>query len=134
MPMKKAYWKDIWRSVVKGKKRFFSIALIATLGVTIMCGLRASCEDLRYSADKFFDEQNLFDIRILSTLGLTEEDVEALESLDEVSCAEGGYNETVYTVVDDVRKSIEIRTLSEEEMNMPYLLEGEMPEEADEID
>lgn len=133
MSMEKAYWKDIWRSAVKGKKRFFSIALIATLGVTMMCGLRASCEDLRYSADKFFDEQNLFDIRILSTLGLTEEDVEALESLDGVSYAEGGYNVIVYTVVDDVRKSIEIRTLSENEMNMPYLLEGEMPEEADEI-
>lgn len=83
--MKNAYWKDIWRSISKGKKRFLSIAMIATLGVTMMCGLKASCDDLRYSADQFFDEQNLFDIRILSTLGLTDEDVKALESLDEIS-------------------------------------------------
>ena len=57
MHMNRAYWKDIWRSVTKGKKRFISIALIATLGVTMMCGLRAACVDLRYSADAFFDEQ-----------------------------------------------------------------------------
>ncbi|MEE1030933.1 MAG: FtsX-like permease family protein [Ruminococcus sp.] len=131
--MKNAYWKDIWRSISKGKKRFLSIAMIATLGVTMMCGLKASCDDLRYSADQFFDEQNLFDIRILSTLGLTDEDVKALESLDEISLAEGGYSETVYTMVDEVEKSIEIRTLSEKEMNLPYLLEGEMPKKANEI-
>lgn len=133
MLMMNAYWKDIWRSVTKGKKRFLSIALIAALGVTMMCGLRASCEDLRYSADKFFDEQNLFDVRILSTLGLTEEDVEALSGLDEVALAEGGYSETVYTMVDQIRRSIEIRTLSEQEMNLPYLLEGRYPERPDEI-
>lgn len=131
--MKDAYWKDIWRTVSKGKKRFLCIALIATLGVTMMCGLRASCADLRYSADYFFDEQNLFDIRIFSTLGLTEDDVDAVGELDEVSLVEGGYNETVHTMVDGVRKSIDVRTLSEKDINMPYLLDGEMPEQIDEI-
>ena len=131
--MMRAYWKDIWRSVAKGKKRFISIALIAALGVTMMCGLRASCEDLRYSADRFFDEQHLFDIRILSTLGLTDEDVEALERLDGVLTAEGGFSETVYTKVSDQQKSIEIRTLSEKEFNQPYILEGRLPVREDEI-
>lgn len=128
-----AYWKDIWRSIAKGKKRFLSIAMIAVLGVTMMCGLRAACKNLRNSADRFFDEQNLFDIQILSTLGFTQEDVEILESLDYISCAEGGYNETAYTFVDEIRKSIEIRTLSEKQLNIPYLLEGEMPQKINEI-
>ncbi len=44
----KAYTKDVLRAVRKGKKRFFSIMLIAALGVTTMTGLRASCEDLRH--------------------------------------------------------------------------------------
>lgn len=131
--MKKAYWKDIWRTITKEKKRFLSIAVIAILGVTMMCGLRASCEDLRYSADQFFDEQNLFDIRILSTLGLTQEDVDALGHLSEVACAEGGYNETVYTKLDGVRKSMDLRTLSEQGMNEPYILEGTLPQRTNEI-
>lgn len=133
MKKKSAYWKDVWRSVAKGKKRFISIALIATLGVTMMCGLRAACVDLRYSADQFFDEQNLFDIRILSTLGLTDEDLAALETLDSVKAADGGFNESVYTRIDGMRRSIEVRTLSENEFNRPYLIEGRLPERNDEI-
>ena len=133
MKKMKAYWKDVLRSVTKGKKRFISIALIAALGVTMMCGLRAACVDLRYSSDQFFDEQNLFDIRILSTLGLTDEDLAALETLDRVKAVDGGFNETVYTRIDGMRRSIEIRTLSENGFNQPYLIEGRLPERDDEI-
>lgn len=131
--MGKAYWKDIWRTVKKEKKRFISIAVIAILGVTMMCGLRASCVDLRHSADTFFDEQKLFDIRIVSTLGLTDEDLDALKNVEGVSEAEGGYSETVYTLHDEVRKSIEIHTLSEKGFNKPYLVEGKLPEKENEI-
>ena len=70
--MAKAYIKDIWRSIIKGKKRFFSILLITALGVTMLTGIKSACIDLRYSADQFFDAQNLFDVNIVSTLGLTE--------------------------------------------------------------
>lgn len=133
MPMKNAYWKDIWRTVRREKKRFLSIAVIAALGVTMMCGLRASCEDLRYSADQFFDEQKLFDVRILSTLGLEADDITELAEISEVGLAEGGYNETVYTVLDEVKKSIDLRTLSDSGLNQPYLLEGELPKKIDEI-
>lgn len=131
--MKNAYWKDIWRTVRREKKRFLSIAVIAALGVTMMCGLRASCVDLRYSADQFFDEQKLFDVRILSTLGLVDEDIIELSGISGVDLAEGGYNETVYTVLDDVKKSIDLRSLSERGLNQPYLLEGELPKKVDEI-
>lgn len=133
MFMKRAYWKDILRTIKNEKKRFICIALITALGVTMMCGLRAACQDLRYSADRFFDEQNLFDIRILSTLGITEEDLDALESLDDISVVDGGYSETVYTLNDNVKESVEVYTLSSKEMNQPYLLDGKMPEAENEI-
>lgn len=99
----------------------------------MMCGLRAGCVDLRYSADQFFDEQDLFDIRILSTLGLTDEDVEVLDSLEIIEAADGGYSETVYIKENGMRKSLEIRTLSEKGLNQPYILEGRLPENEDEI-
>ena len=79
--MLKASVKDILRTIGKEKKRFFSIMTITILGVTMMTGLQAGCEDLRLSADRFYDEQRLFDVSIMSTLGLTKEDVEVIAKI-----------------------------------------------------
>lgn len=107
--------------------------IICALGVCMLTGLKASCVDLRYSADKFFDKQNLFDISIVSTMGLTDEDIEALATLELVEDVEGAYSETVFTVVDGKTKQASVSVLSEKGINMPYLLEGEMPLCPDEI-
>ena len=131
--MSSAYWKDIIRSIWKGKKRFISIALITTLGVTMLTGITAACNDLRYSADRFFDDQELFDVQVVSTLGLEEADVEALSQVEGVEYAEGGYSETVYLMVEDAKKTAAIYTINESGINTPYLKEGHMPEAADEI-
>lgn len=131
--MNKAYYKDILRSVQKGWKRFLSIMLITALGVAMLTGLYAACLDMYYSADQFYDEQKLFDIRVLSTLGLTEEDVRALAQVDGVETAEGGYSETVHTDVDGIRKSAEMTVLSPTGLNAPYLLDGALPSKAGEI-
>ncbi|MBQ9990476.1 MAG: hypothetical protein IJP31_05995 [Lachnospiraceae bacterium] len=131
--MRKAATKDILRTIWKEKKRFISIMLITTLGVTMMTGLSAGCKDLRYSADSFFDEQKLFDISILSTLGLTDADVQALAGLDGVEYAEGSYSEIVHTKKGDLNKTAEVKTIRQEGMNLPYLQEGSLPEAPDEI-
>lgn len=131
--MKKAYNKDIWRSIKKGKKRFLSILMITTLGVTMLTGLKAASDDLRYSADQLYDNQNLYDISIVSTLGLTDEDVETLAQLEGVENAEGAYSETVYTLTDNKRQSAEVKVLSQKGLNTPYLLEGVLPQTADEV-
>ncbi len=130
--MKNARMKDILRTVKKEKKRFLSILLITALGVTMLTGLRASCNDLRYSADALFDEQKLFDIQISSTLGLDEEDVEALRALDSITVVEGEYAKSVYTDVDGVHKEAKLRTMGEE-INVPTVLEGTLPTAENEI-
>lgn len=130
----RAYRKDIIRSIVKGRKRFFALMLITALGVCMFGGIKAGCDDLRYSADLFFDEQNLYDISIVSTMGLTEADVEAVAGIEGVEEAEGTYSEDVYTdLADGSRKQATVKTLSEKGINMPYLLEGKLPETAEEI-
>lgn len=129
---KTAYRKDITRTIKHGKKRFISILIIVALGVIMSAGLRAACVDLRLSADKFMDEQNLYDIVIQSTLGLTDEDVEALCALSGVGSAAGGYSETVY-LTDEAHKSVTVKTICAEGINEPYLIEGTLPEEANEI-
>ena len=129
----KAYTKDIIKTIIKGKKRFLALMLITALGVCMQCGLTASCDDLRISADRFFDEQNLMDISIVSTMGLTEKDVAALAKLPGVDDVEGAYSETVFTEVEGQTKQADVRMLSDKDINMPYLLRGELPMRADEI-
>ena len=53
----RAYRKDIIRSIIKGRKRFLAIMMITALGVCMLGGIKAACEDLRYTADIFFDQQ-----------------------------------------------------------------------------
>lgn len=130
--MKKAYNKDIWRAIWKGKKRFFAIMIITVLGVAMFSGLKASCVDLRHSADDFFDAQNLYDISVVSTLGLTEEDIDTLAALDGVESAEGAYSETIHMQIGDSDRSVALKTLSTSGMNEPYLLEGELPQNTQE--
>ncbi|MCI5584569.1 MAG: FtsX-like permease family protein [Lachnospiraceae bacterium] len=125
--MRKAAGKDILRTIWKEKKRFISIMLITALGVTMMTGLSAGCKDLRYSADQFFDEQELFDVSILSTLGLTQEDVDILTALEGVKKAEGSYSEIVHTQKGDINKTAEVKTVQADGMNLPYVLEGSLP-------
>ena len=128
-----AFTRDILRTVRGSLKRFVALATITALGVTMLTGLRASCVDLRNSADAFFDEQGLFDVRVQSTLGLTDEDVEALAALEGVEAAEGGYVETAYTTVGSVSEKVDVKALSPSGMNEPLVLEGRLPESADEI-
>ncbi len=131
--MKKAYNKDIWRAIWKGKKRFFAIMLITTLGVAMFSALKVACVDLKQSANIFLDAQRLFDIQIVSTLGMSEEDVAALETLEEVEAAEGGYSETVHISIEDKNCSVSLKTFGDGGMNQPYLLEGELPGKPDEM-
>ena len=129
----KAFTKDIVRTVGHSKKRFFSIAVICALGVTMLTGLVVACMDLRQSADELFDTQRLFDISVQSTLGLTADDVDALADIEGVEEVEGAWTESAYTRVDGKRASVDVRALTASGMNEPFVLEGRLPEAADEI-
>lgn len=129
----KAYTKDVLKTIWKGKKRFCAIMLIAALGVCMLACLKAACDDLRYSADEFFDKQNLMDIMVVSTMGLTDEDIEVLSRIEGIDDVEGTYSETVFTYVDGQTKQAAMNVLSTKGINVPFLLEGEMPLEPNEI-
>ena len=72
---------DFIREVRHTYSRFLSILLLSALAVAFLVGLRATAPDMKKSADSYFDQQNLMDLRIVSTLGLTEEDAAALPLL-----------------------------------------------------
>lgn len=131
--MAHAFRKDIWRTIVQSRKRFISILVICVLGVTMVTGLRASCFDLRNSADAFFDSQQLYDVSIQSTLGLSADDVETVSKIDGVQQAEGTWTEDTYTDAGSSRLSVEVKALSESGINEPYLVSGELPTTSNEI-
>lgn len=128
----KASNKDIRRTIFRNKKRFCSILIITALGVMMLSGLKAACDDLRYSADQFYDEQQVFDIQIVSTMGLNEDDLAALRKANGIERAEGVYRETVYTSVNGSSQNADVQTLGGQ-LNTPYLLKGRLPENEKEI-
>ncbi len=130
--MRTAYIKDVIRTILRENKRFFAIIIIIILGVTMFSGLKAACEDLRKSADAFYDSQGLHDLYIVSTLGLTDGDVEALLNVEGIEEAEGIYTETVEVELSDRTFNITMRTLSEKGIDEPYITQGRLPESADE--
>ena len=128
-----AYKKDIWRAIGKNRKRFIAIMIITFLGTMMFSGLKAACMDLRYSADDFFDDQKLFDLCIMSTLGLTQEDLEVLGELEEVENIEGVYSETVHVLVDNNDLNVSMKTYYPGGINQPYVLEGNLPQKINEV-
>lgn len=131
--MRSALATDTLRTIRHSARRFLALAAICVLGTTMLIGLTIACEDLRLSADSFFDDQRLYDVSVQSTLGLTNEDVDALAALDDVDSAQGSWSETAYTEVGDARQSVSVSSIAKGGMNEPYLLEGRLPKDGSEL-
>ena len=87
---KRALRKDFYMEIRRSMGRFLSIFFIVAIGCAFFSGIRASEPDMRYSGDAYFDRKNMMDIEVISTLGLTEDDLAAIREMDGVSAAEGG--------------------------------------------
>lgn len=68
---KSALKKDFVMEIKKSANRFLSILFIVALGVAFFSGIQSAAPDMRYTADQYFDEHGLADLKIVSTLGLT---------------------------------------------------------------
>ena len=111
--------------------RFLSIFFIVAIGCAFFSGIRASEPDMRYSGDAYFDGKDLMDIQVISTMGLTDDDVAALEAVDGVGKAEGRYSADVLCSEGD--NQIVVHVMSRmPDMNQVQLEEGALPEAADE--
>ncbi|MBW3087307.1 FtsX-like permease family protein [Bifidobacterium sp. 82T24] len=128
-----AFAKDVWRTITHNLGRFLSILVITALGVTMATGLRASCVDLRYSADTFFDDRNLHDIIVVSTLGLTDDDVLAMAAVDGVAQAAGVHGEDVSVTVGGKRGKATMTALNDSGIDRPHVIDGRLPRTATEV-
>ena len=128
--IKKALLKDTFKEIKKSYKRFISILLMALLGVGFFAGLRASSPDMVDSIDTYYKKQNVYDIEVMSTLGLTDSDIEALSNIENVEHLYGTYSRDGLIKTND--KEIVSKILCVDDVNQPVLVEGNMPENIDE--
>lgn len=129
--MKKTTRKDFFMEIKKSPGRFLSIFFIVAMGVAFFSGIRSSEPDMRITADSYFDGANLMDIKTVSTLGITEEDLKSFGKIKGISKVVGGYSGDFLQEVKDEKKALHVMSLTDG-MNEPTVTSGRLPEKAGE--
>ena len=123
--MKSDLLKDSIKEIKNTYKRFLSILVMAFLGVGFFAGMRAASPDMVDTIDQYYKESQVYDIKILSTLGLTNDDIDALSEIDEIENTVGTYETEGKIEIDN--KEIITKIMSVEKLNKPILLQGNFP-------
>lgn len=129
--MKRAQRTDLIREMRKSFNRYISILLIMALGVAFYAGVRSAEPDMQLSAKKHFDETNYMDIRVLGTMGMTEDDVKAIGQIAGVAKVEGGYQTELFWEAAQRDYQMTVYSMGES-INQVYVTEGRLPERAEE--
>ena len=128
---KKVTRKDFYMEIKKSPGRFLSILFIVALGVAFFSGIRSSEPDMRITGDTYFDDSELMDIKALSTYGVTEDDVQAMEELSGVEKAEGTYSADFLYRTEDEQYVLHVMSI-QKEMNQIVVTEGRLPKKCGE--
>ena len=118
---------DMVREILHTKKRFLSLFVMSFLAVGFLAGLRMTAPDMQTTLDHYYDRQHFMDVRLISMLGLTEDDLQAVSELPGVSMAEGSRSFDALLEED----SVTVFSIPEK-LNLLDLVEGRMPETPDE--
>ena len=138
--MLKPLGKDTFREIKKSLGRFISIFAIVFIGVAFFAGVKASAPDMKYTADKYYDDNNLMDFKILSNTGFTDSDVEKIQNIRGVNGVFKTYSMDVITKNNSATSVLKVHALpidninkeDENYINRPVLIEGRLPEKSGE--
>ena len=129
--MEKSLLKDSVRQIKNTFKRFLSIVAIVLLGVGFFAGITATSPDMKDTIDTYFDDEDVMDIEVISTLGLTDEDIEALKKVDGTKEVVGTYSIDATFSNDKKEYVVKIESMPDT-INNVILKEGSLPQNADE--
>ena len=130
--MKSMMKRNTFREIKKSFGRYFAILAIIALGVAFFSGLKITQSVMVHSADVYLKDLQFYDYRLVSTLGFTEENVEALAEKEDVRAAEGAISaEILYKDAGENERVIKMHSITEK-VNKLKLIAGEMPQSADE--
>ena len=124
--------KDSYREIKKNYKRFISIILMALLGVAVFVGIGASGDNIANTVGTYFKEYNIYDLKLVSTLGLTDEDLEEIKKINGVTTAIATYEKDVLLDINEKQYVINAMEYNET-LNKVELLAGNIPNAANEI-
>ena len=134
--MNRSYRKNIFRTIKSSLSRFLAIFAIVSLGVGFLAGLLASPIDMRLSADRYYDDTEMYDLRIVSTLGLTEDDLTKVRETEGVESVLPVHDEDLVLLTPDgdshTSRVHTLPTVNDPAMNNVFLQTGRMPEKAGE--
>ena len=129
--MKESLLKDSIRQIKNTFKRFLSIVMIVLLGVGFFAGLKATSPDMKDTVDTYYDKQDVMDIEVISTLGLTDGDIEALKNVEGIENVVATYSFDATLNNGEKEFVLKIESMPEE-LNKLELIEGEMPQDSTE--
>ncbi len=127
----KAIRKEFWREIRNTRSRFLSILILVALAVSFLSGLRSTAPDMKNTGDSYLDAQNFMDIQVMSTLGLTEEDLEVLSNQPHILDVEGIWNIDAFASGPDLDIVVKVWSLPQR-INQVTVTDGRLPEAADE--
>lgn len=131
---KRSFYKDISRTLRNNLSRFIAIVVMVALGSGVFAGFAAGCLNVFRSANRFYTTQNMYDIKIVSTLGLTGDDLAAVTGIQGVRAAFGSCSLDVEAKNNDGKPVLaNLSVLDPEGMNEPYVIEGTVPSKAGQL-
>ena len=137
--MRSALNKDFIRDILKSKGRFLSIVAIVALGVAFFTGVKSSPIVMKASSDKYYDKYNLMDIRLISTLGLTDKDVDDIKNIKGVEGVYPTYSIDVISIYNSTEKVLKVHGLDLNKLNdkknyinQLKLIKGRLPQKSGE--
>ena len=129
--MKNAAVKDFFREIKKSLSRYLSLIFIVALGVAFFSGVRSSEPDMRLSVDRHYDDLHYMDIRVIGTLGLSGNDVDAIAAVEGIETAEGARSVEALAQYEDVTLNLRVNSLPEK-VSLPRLTSGSLPQRSGE--
>ena len=123
--------KDFIIEIKKTMGRFVSIFFIVALGVAFYSGIRASEPSMRITADQYFDDSELMDLKVMGTMGLTKADIKSIGKVSGIEAVEGGYSKDVLCPVGDNEKVVHMLSM-QKNFDQVSVVKGRLPEKAGE--
>ena len=138
--MGSTFFKNIIREIKNSFGRFLAIFAIVAIGVAFFAGITAASSDMQHSSDKYYDDYNYMDIRMVSTAGFTQDDIDSIKEVDGLSGVFATHTIDTLTVANNTEEVVKVMTVPDgsldsdnpEYINQLRLKEGRLPESDDE--
>lgn len=130
--MKNRILTNSTRTIKKSLARFLSLIIMSLLGVMVFVGLLATSPDMLNTIDNYYDKKNVYDIKILSSMGLIEDDITALKNIENIKEVEGIYSTDILLSSEDSEYVVSISSIPKQ-INIIELVEGKLPTKENEI-